>query len=208
MIYDAVSGQGTASICSENGWVSPPKNKKEKDRGKREGQEQGSTLADFWPAICEGLKTPRVRWTGPLCACFLISHKSPDFTCFCVCTVAPGCIQKFCFIGAILTWSPERIWQHMLHNSMHHCLWIWSKICCCCCLVAKSCPTVLWPRELQPARLLCLWDFPGKNTGVCCHFLLQGILPTQGPNSCLLHWQGDSLTLNHQESSCSKIPLH
>ena len=32
----------------------------------------------------------------------------------------------------------------------------------------------LWPHGLQPARLLCLWDFPGKNTGVSCHFLLQG----------------------------------
>ena len=28
-------------------------------------------------------------------------------------------------------------------------------------------------------RLLCPWDFPGKNTGVSCHFLLQGIFPTQ-----------------------------
>ena len=27
-------------------------------------------------------------------------------------------------------------------------------------------------------RLLCLWDFPGKNTGVGCHFLLEGIFPT------------------------------
>ena len=26
---------------------------------------------------------------------------------------------------------------------------------------------------LQPARLLCPWDFPGKNSGVSCHFLLQ-----------------------------------
>ena len=34
--------------------------------------------------------------------------------------------------------------------------------------------------RLQSAVLLCLWDFPGKNAGVCCHFLLQGILPTQG----------------------------
>ena len=33
-------------------------------------------------------------------------------------------------------------------------------------------------------RLLCPWDFPGKNTGVGCHFLLQGILPTQG--NCLV----------------------
>ena len=40
-------------------------------------------------------------------------------------------------------------------------------------------------------------DFPGKNTGVCCHFPLQGILLTQGSNSslCLLHWQAISLTL-------------
>ena len=47
-----------------------------------------------------------------------------------------------------------------------------------------------------PARLLCPWDFPGKNTGVGCHFLLQGILLTQGLNLRLLHflhWQADSL---------------
>ena len=30
----------------------------------------------------------------------------------------------------------------------------------------------------EPARLLCLWDFPGKNIGEVCHFLLQGIFPT------------------------------
>ena len=29
----------------------------------------------------------------------------------------------------------------------------------------------------------CPWNFPGKNTGVGCHFLLQGIFPTQGPAS-------------------------
>ena len=32
----------------------------------------------------------------------------------------------------------------------------------------------LWPQGLQPSRLLCPWDFPGKNIGVSCHFLLQG----------------------------------
>ena len=40
---------------------------------------------------------------------------------------------------------------------------------------------------LQPARLLCPWDFPGKNTGVGGHFLLQRIFPTQGSNSGLLY---------------------
>ena len=37
--------------------------------------------------------------------------------------------------------------------------------------------------------------FPGKNTGVGCHFLLQGIFLTQGSNPhllCLLHWQASS----------------
>ena len=42
------------------------------------------------------------------------------------------------------------------------------------------------PYGLQPARLLCPWDSPGKNIGVCCHALLQGIFPTQGSNPCLL----------------------
>ena len=53
---------------------------------------------------------------------------------------------------------------------------------------------------LWPARFLCPWDFPGKNTGVGCHFLLQGIFPTQESKPsllCLLHWQVNSLPLNH-----------
>ena len=35
------------------------------------------------------------------------------------------------------------------------------------------------------AKLLCPGDFPGKNTGVGCHFLLQGIFTTQGLNPCI-----------------------
>ena len=41
-----------------------------------------------------------------------------------------------------------------------------------------------------------VWDSPGKNTGVGCHALLQGIFPTQGLNPRLLgllHWQVGSL---------------
>ena len=41
----------------------------------------------------------------------------------------------------------------------------------------------LWP---PTARFLCPWNFPGKNSGVSCHFLLQGICPIQGFNPCLL----------------------
>ena len=61
------------------------------------------------------------------------------------------------------------------------------------CMCARSCPTPR-PHGLQPARLLCPWDSPGKNTEVGCHSLLQGIFPTQGLNWHLLrvlHWQAD-----------------
>ena len=34
--------------------------------------------------------------------------------------------------------------------------------------------TLCDPHRQQPARLHCPWDSPGKNTGVGCHFLLQG----------------------------------
>ena len=45
-----------------------------------------------------------------------------------------------------------------------------------------------------------VWNFPGKNTEVGCHFLLQGMFLTQGSNPCLmclLLWQADSLSLHH-----------
>ena len=64
------------------------------------------------------------------------------------------------------------------------------------CLVAKLNQTLLRPHGLWPARLLCPWDFSGKNTRMGCHFLLKGIFPTQGWNPCLLHWQADSLLLS------------
>ena len=47
----------------------------------------------------------------------------------------------------------------------------------------------LQPSRPQPARLLCPWDSSGKNTGMGCHFLLQGILLTQGSNQHLLALQ-------------------
>ena len=62
-------------------------------------------------------------------------------------------------------------------------------------LVAQSCLT-LQPHELKPVGLLCPWVFPGKNAGVGCHFLLQGILPDRGikPRSCA--WRASSLPSN------------
>ena len=47
----------------------------------------------------------------------------------------------------------------------------------CACRVASVVPDSLWPQELQPTRLLCLWDSPGKNAEGGCRALLQGIFP-------------------------------
>ena len=41
------------------------------------------------------------------------------------------------------------------------------------CVCAQLCLTLCDPTD--SARLLCPWDFPGKKTGVGCHFLFQGI---------------------------------
>ena len=78
---------------------------------------------------------------------------------------------------------------------------------CCYCLVAKSFPTVLQPLGLQPIRLLCPWDFPGKNKGAGCNLPLQGIFPTQGSPAL----QVDSFTTKppgkpiHLFSTCQKF---
>ena len=66
-----------------------------------------------------------------------------------------------------------------------------------CYLVTKSC---LQPHGLQPTRLLCPWDFPGQNTGVECHFCLQGLFPTGIDPGLFLALQADSLPLSHQRS--------
>ena len=65
----------------------------------------------------------------------------------------------------------------------------------CCLVVRVFCD----PTDCSP-RILCPWNFPGKNTGAGCHFLVQGIFLTQGWNPCVSHWQADSLPLSHQGS--------
>ena len=67
-----------------------------------------------------------------------------------------------------------------LHRACAQCMCVLSRVW----LFATHGP--LLDRFLRP------WDSPGKNTGVGCHFLLQGIFPSWGWNSrllCLLCWQ-------------------
>ena len=66
------------------------------------------------------------------------------------------------------------------------------------CLVSQSCPTLCDPMDYRPPRRLCPWGSLGKNTGVGCHALLQGIFSTQGSNPGLLHCRWNLYRLSHQ----------
>ena len=72
------------------------------------------------------------------------------------------------------------------------------------CSVLSDC---LRPHRLQHARLLCPWNSPGKNTGVGCHSLSQGIFPTEGSNPGLLHCRQILYLLRHQRTPNLTISL-
>ena len=85
----------------------------------------------------------------------------------------------------------------------------------------------LWPHGLQPARLLCPWDFPGKNSGVGCHFQYSSrwsskprdqthisfVSCTAGDLSLLSHWRRKWLVIlnslwKNKESVCFTYNTH
>ena len=66
------------------------------------------------------------------------------------------------------------------------------------CLVAQLCPTLCNPADCSLPGSSVHGDSPGKNTGVGCHDLLQGIFPTQGSNPSLLHSRWILYHLSHQ----------
>ena len=80
--------------------------------------------------------------------------------------------------GAIYVIPLDLIWHMSLSARLY--------LSVCCCLVTMLCLTLFRPYGLQPARLLCPWDFSAKNTVMGCHAHLQGIFPTQGLNPYLL----------------------
>ena len=61
-----------------------------------------------------------------------------------------------------------------------------------------NCVRLCDPMDCGPARLLCSQDSSGKNTGVGCHALLQGIFPTQGLNPGLPYCRQILYLLSHQ----------
>ena len=73
------------------------------------------------------------------------------------------------------------------------------------CLVTQSCPTLCNPMDCSPSGSSVHGDSPGKNTGVGCHALLQGIFPTQGSVPGLLHCRWILYHLSHQVLGAKSI---
>ena len=83
------------------------------------------------------------------------------------------------------------------------CVCVCVKVPCVHAQLLQQCLTLCDPMDNSLPGSSVQGILPGKNIGVGCHALLQGIFLTQGLNlspPCLLHWQGDSLPLSHQES--------
>ena len=102
--------------------------------------------------------------------------------------ILPGVLWRFNVVvlnhhysSSLASKAPNKLplieWMLHIRNFMYN-VWMLSGS------VMSDC---LWPHGLYPARLLCPWNFPGKNIGVCCHFLLQGIFLTQRSNPRLFH---------------------
>ena len=91
--------------------------------------------------------------------------------------------------------------QNLMHILLlqHFSIWIlnfqWLRWSMHACMLSCFSRVWLFVTMDQPTRLLCLWDSPGKNTGVGCHAILQRIFPTQGSTPRLLgllYWQVSS----------------
>ena len=96
-----------------------------------------------------------------------------------------------CSLACCNPWSHKELDMTVRLNSSSS-VYICIRILVSCLVVSDS----LRPQD----RSLCLWNFPGKNTGVGSHFLLQEIFPTHRSNPGLLHCKWILYQLSHQGS--------
>ena len=82
-------------------------------------------------------------------------------------------------------WTELNWWLFVVVYSLS-CVWLFATPCMGCSPPGSSVQGIF-------QAILCPWDFPGKNPGVSCHFLLQGVFLNQGLNQHFLHWRVDSL---------------
>ena len=110
-------------------------------------------------------------------------------------------ISKFGTFSTISLFIIQGGWTSLLRSSpslIHSLNLVSCSLCACvhaCSVVSNS----FRPHGLWPTRLLCPWNFLGKNTGMGCHFLFRGSFRPRDRThvSCVLLWPAESLTLHH-----------
>ena len=98
----------------------------------------------------------------------------------------------------LLAWGATEIWIETRPSPALCTLYCLRYVRCACAKLFPSCLTLCHPVDGSPPGSSVHGVSLGKNTGVSCHALLQGIFPTQGSNPCLLcllHWHAGSLPL-------------
>ena len=83
-------------------------------------------------------------------------------------------------------------------------------ICVCACMHSQSYLT-LQTNGLQPAKLLCPWNFTGKKTGECCHFKSKSVQFSLQSCSTLcdpMNCSTPSLPVQHQLLECTQTHFH
>ena len=123
---------------------------------------------------------------------------SPALQADCLRSEPPGKAPRGCcgFTGRERTWASHVAGENSPLNRL--------------CARSVSCSVVsssLLFHGLEPTRLLCPWDFPGKNTGASCLSFLHGIFPTQGLNLCLLYCRQILYRLSHQRSPMDFVEI-
>ena len=105
-------------------------------------------------------------------------------------------IRNYCHLG-------QNVYNIITYNTMLELSPAILAFLLVCVWVSHS---VVRPHGLQPTRFLYPWDFPGKDIGMGCHFLLQGIFLTQGSNPGLLHYRQILYHLNYEGQLPSFLP--
>ena len=127
-------------------------------------------------------------WWPPVVKCFFECSLSVCMSCFgvslclCILSLYSSVVRAFYIFWVIVLYQIHvlQIFFPWLWLAYSFSQWWWFS-----CSVVSTLYNAM--DCSQPSRLLCPWDSPGKNTGVGCHFLFQGIFPTQGLNLGLLY---------------------
>ena len=88
----------------------------------------------------------------------------------CICLKLPDGYFVARYVMSFITFKDRDVVRSYCWTTLESAL---KHMCCCCYCVTSVVSDSVWPHRRQPTRIAHLWDSPGKNIGVGCHFLLQ-----------------------------------